>query len=143
MAIKLKIKGEVFETKIKKPSQEVLNGVFSLFSVSDYKGGELSSKINTSYSNVAFDIIEYALYDIEFDNDEPSAKEIFDTINKILNYPTSEYAGSGDFCGEAYYISQNKLQYVSLSVFEYGQLENIVEAIMNDCGIIDIEIIEE
>lgn len=104
------------------------NITYCIFEVFDYKGGELSSRINLdkkefiSELSSNFENLEY--------NEPLEIKDIKLKISEYLdsNEFYSEYAGSGSFVGEIYKIENNQM--IKISFEEH--IDEISEYIINN-----------
>ena len=118
-----------------------INMTYAIFTVYDYKGGELSSRTNLSKESfiselaqqfenfVDFgDIVEKrdkridAILDIT--DYESELKMIKDELTKAMNdedfYSTYAYSDNGSFCGELYKVDGDKMIEVDFSDFIDG-----------------------
>ena len=120
---------------------------YCIFSVSDYKGGELHSSVNLSHRQFINELCEM-FDDLDIDAkmikrdtkikkvldetlvEDEISKEIKKEILKKLKskdfYAT--YAGGDGFCGEIYEIDNNKLKQVSINSY----VDEIVSVIRKD-----------
>lgn len=121
---------------------------YCIFSVFDYKGGELNSRINLTREGLAGKLAEEFEGHIDFDSilslsskrdraisqvlDQDSLsildelkKEILEVLNSGEFY--SIYAGGDGFCGEVYEVENSKLKEVNISEFVDDIAKYIIE----------------
>jgi len=91
---------------------------FSIFKVYDYKGGELSSRVNLNEDSFFGELSEM-FENFEGDLKEMTVEEIQKEIEKMEDDDDfySTYAGGDGFVGELYEHKENKLKEVSISDF--------------------------
>ena len=99
---------------------------YCVFSVTDYKGGELLSEINLSKKEFINILAERFEYNNDFDEDS-SLEDIEKIIRTEIEDPAffSKYAGGDGFCGELYKNKDGKLKQVQFSQY----VKDIAEAL--------------
>lgn len=119
---------------------------YCIFQVYDYKGGELSSKVNLSFDRFISYLSE-KFENIELDDiatrrdksvsiilDEQEHKSLFDEVkSKVMDIMNdddffSTYAGGHGFCGELYEVEDGRLREVSFKKY----IDDITNYIINN-----------
>jgi GTP cyclohydrolase III len=116
---------------------------WAIFSVYDYKGGELRSNCNLTYDrfinslaemfeNVRIDLSEVRDIKIKRVLDEPTDTELnflIDKLKKALNDEDffSIYAGGDGFCGEIFEVEDGRMKEVNIEDY----LEDVAKKIYN------------
>ena len=109
---------------------------FSIFRVYDYKGGELSSRINKTEEDLILELSEYfqkTISDLYHYKKISTLDECVLSIEKSLQdedfYNT--YAGGGGFCGKVFEHKNNLLVEVKIETFIYKIAKCIFEMVDN------------
>lgn len=99
---------------------------YCVFSVADYKGGELFSEINLSKKDFINVLTERFEYNDDFDENS-SLEDIEKIVRTEIEDPDflSTYAGGDGFCGKLYENIGGKLKEVQFSQY----IKDIAEAI--------------
>ncbi len=106
---------------------------YAIFSVSDYKGGELHSNTNLRYDAFINELVELfggleldSVGDVDGDYSEYAHNEVRKYMKRRDFYST--YAGGGGFCGEMFKIEDDRMR--STSIEEH--LDAIVDKIIRN-----------
>ena len=87
--------------------------LYSMFTVNDYKGGELSTSLNKTAEKIAEELIDMGA--VEYDESD---------LTNITIKDAEEYAGGDDgWCGEIYKHLNGKLKLVPSSFFEKAAIK--------------------
>lgn len=88
---------------------------YAIFSVSDYKGGELHSNVNLSYNKFIEELVEMfenvdlnSVGEVEGDYGEYVSNKLRKYLKSDDFYST--YAGGDGFCGEIYTIEGDRMR---------------------------------
>jgi len=85
---------------------------YNIFSVHAYKGGELSTDINISSTDVCYTIMEQFLWKFDVDLEDPKGR-----IQKIIKENISTYASDDTHTNEIYQNENGKLRKVEYDYF--------------------------
>lgn len=90
--------------------------LYCIFSVSDYKGGELHSSVNMSFYKFIGELSEkFYLDNIDNMTIDQIREEVVEKLKDRGFYST--YAGGDGFCGKCYVIEDNNLKSVKIESY--------------------------
>lgn len=89
---------------------------FSIFEVYDYRGGELSSRVNLNEDSFYGELAELFNNSAEFE-ENMTVEEIETAIKTALDDEDFYYAGGDGFCGEIYEHKGSNLTKVQIEDF--------------------------